>query len=182
MRVFIALELPKEIKVKISLIQNELKKAGVQARWIKPEMAHLTLAFLGSTTPDKIKPIEKIIKEVASQIKPINLHSLKINCFPNSRKPRVIYFELGGEVGKLHDLALKIRKGLEKENILFDNKPFAGHITLGRIKQKQNLTELIKKTKIKRVKFEVKEVALTKSTLTKSSSVYNQLKCVNLQT
>lgn len=180
MRAFIALELPEEIKTEISKIQWDLKKAGVQARWVNPEIAHLTLAFLGSITPNKIESIGNILEAAASQIKPVQIHLLKIGCFPSPSKARIIFVELGGELGKLNALAIKIRKQLKKEKIYFDKKPFVNHITLGRIKKRQDLTQLIKKTKIKKVKFVASEVSLTKSILTESGPIYTQLQCVSL--
>lgn len=180
MRAFIALELPEETKKEINKIQQDLKEAGVQARWIKPKLSHLTLAFLGSITPDKIKPIEKILDKVASQIKPIQLHLLKIDCFPSSSRARIIFVDLGGELGKLNALSLKIRKRLKKEKIYFDKKPFVSHATLGRIKKRQDLTQLIRKIKVKKMKFVASEVSLNKSTLTETGPIYQKLKCVSL--
>lgn len=174
MRAFIALELPEETKKEIGKIQRDLKKAGVQARWVKPELSHLTLAFLGSITPDKIKPLSDILNEVAYQIKSVQLHLSKIGCFPSPARARIVFVDLGGELGKLNALAIKTRKGLKKEKIFFDKKPFVSHITLGRIKRKQNLTQLIKKIKIKKANFIASEVSLTKSILTKSGPIYQK--------
>lgn len=180
MRVFIALELPEEIKNEIGKIQLDLKKAGVQARWIKPELSHLTLAFLDSITPDKVKLIGNIIDDGASQIKPIQLYLLKIGCFPSPTKARIVFVDLGGELGKLSALAIKIRKRLKKEKIHFDEKSFVSHITLGRIKKRQNLTSFIRKVKVKKVKFIISEVSLNKSTLTETGPIYSKLTCVSL--
>ena len=204
MRAFIALELPEEIKKEVGKIQLSLKNAGVQARWVKPELSHLTLAFLGSITPNKLELIGNILEAVASQIKPVQLHFLKIGCFPGPTKARVIFIDLGGELGKLNALAMKIRKRLKKEKIWFDEKPFVSHITLarkirlkadlvptsrsrkagfcgvGRIKKRQNLTLLIDKIKVKKEEFIASEVSLTKSTLTESGPIYTQFRCVSL--
>ena len=106
MRTFIALELPNRIKKNLERIQKDLTEAGVQARWVKPELSHLTLAFLGSITPDKVEPITKILEEVASQIKLVQLHFLKIGCFPSPARARIIFIDLGGELGKLNALAI----------------------------------------------------------------------------
>jgi len=180
MRAFIALELPNRIKKDLEGIQKDLIRAGVQARWVKPGLSHLTIAFLGSITPDKVEPISKILEEVALQIKPIQLHLLKIGCFPSPARARIIFVDLGGELGKPNALALKIRKGLKKEKIYFDKKPFVSHVTLGRIRKKQNLTSALSKTKIKKVKFVASKVSLTKSTLVESGPIYTQLRCVSL--
>lgn len=181
MRAFIALEIPEKIKKEVAKIQKDLSTVGVQARWVKPEIAHLTLAFLGSITPDKIKPIEKILTEIAGQIKPVKPFLNKVGCFPSLAKARIIFLSLAGELGKLNALAIRIRKRLKKQKIYFDEKPFSSHLTLGRLKNRQNLTQLIEKIKVKKVEFVASEVSLTKSTLTESGPVYTELKCVSLK-
>lgn len=181
MRAFISLELPSKVKGEIGKIQNELKRPGVQARWVEPGKSHLTLAFLDSITPNKIEPIGKILDEVASQIKPANLKLHQLGCFPSPDRPRVIFIDLSGELGKLNALAIKIRKRLKKEKIWFDKKPFTAHITLGRVKRRQNLLPYIKRTKVKRLEFVADKICLNKSTLAQSGPVYEKLKCVSLE-
>ena len=94
MRVFIALELPRETRKELGKIQQELKRRGIQARWVKPEQIHLTLAFLGSTSPDKIQLIKQILKEAVASTEPIVLHLTSVSCFPNPQKARIIYVAL----------------------------------------------------------------------------------------
>ena len=180
MRAFIALELPRQIKTEIGKIQQELKKMGIQAKWINPEIVHLTLAFLGSITSDKIELIGKILEEVSYQIKAVKLKLYQVGCFPSPTKARIIFVNLQGELGKLNALAIKIRKRLKKEKIYFDEKPFAAHITLGRVKDHQNLTEKINKVKVKKSEFITDEIALTESQLTKNGPIYTTLKDVFL--
>lgn len=181
MRAFIALELLELVKKEVGKIQTRLEQAGIRARWVKPELSHLTLAFLGSVTPDKIETIGKILNQAVSQTTPINLKFFKIDCFPNPTRPRIVFVSLEGELDKLNALATNIRKGLKKANIYFDEKPFLNHITLGRIKKRQNLTQLIKKVKVGRVEFVVNEVNLTKSILTESGPIYETIKKARLE-
>ena len=176
MRAFIALEIPEEIKREIGQIQDQLKKSGIQAKWVKPEIAHLTLAFLGSITPNQVEPIGKILEVSASQIKSISLSLSKIGCFPSPTKAKIIFVSLEGELDKLNILATKIRKELKKVNIYFDEKPFLSHITLGRIKRKQNLSHLIEEIQVKKVEFVTNQVTLTQSTLTDSGPIHKILK------
>jgi 2'-5' RNA ligase len=180
MRAFVSLEPPQTVKKEIDEIQQKLKAAGLQAHWVKPEIIHLTLAFLGSVTPDKIEPIKKIIQNIASQMNPVKLKLSQLNCFPNPIKPRIIFIKLSGKLGKLNALAIKIRQQLKKENIWFDKKPFSAHLTLARIKKKQNLTNLVKKIKIKQVEFTASQITLTKSQLTDLGPIYTQIKTIAL--
>lgn len=181
MRAFIALELPAKIKTQLGEIQKELIGEGIKARWVKPKIAHLTLAFLGSIAPDKLETVEKILKEVAGQIKPAKLKLHQLGCFPSPVKAKIIFVDLQGELDKLNALAIKIRKRLKKGKIYFDQKPFVAHITLGRIKKKQNLTQITGKIKIKRLEFTARAITLNKSQLTETGPIYRTIKTVKLQ-
>jgi len=180
MRAFIALELPKVVKKELARCQRELQKTGVQARWVKPDLSHLTLAFLGSITPEKKEKIEALLEKAAKPVKPFSLHLQKMDAFPNLTNPRIIFIDLGGEIEKLHLLAKFIRQGLKKEKIFFDQKPFVSHITLGRMKRKQNLKKIISQMKPEKVRFVADKVSLKQSTLTSSGSIYRTLKSLSL--
>jgi len=181
MRIFIALELPEKIKKEISKTQNQLKTVGIKARLVKPEITHLTLVFLGETTPNKIEDIKKILKEASSQISPINLWSDNIDAFPSPAKAKIIYLSLKGEMGKLNALFLKIQKDLKKQKINFDQKPFVPHLTLGRLKKLQNLTWPLSKIKIPRRHFFTNKLFLIQSTLTSQGPIYKILHSFELK-
>ncbi|NIN45717.1 MAG: hypothetical protein GTO66_27595, partial [Candidatus Aminicenantes bacterium] len=85
-----------------------------------------------------------------------------------------------GELGKLHALTKKIRKGLKKEKIWFDKKPFIGHATLARIKKSQDLKNLVGKVKVKRVKFMADEVTFYQSQLTEAGPIYEKIKVIKI--
>jgi len=176
MRIFIALELPTKIKDQLAKVQKELTKTDLPAKWLKPKNIHLTLAFLGSIKPEKIETISKILTEAAFQTKPIRLRLLKLNFFPSSAKTRVLFVDLGGELNKVHLLALKIKTELKKEKIWVDKKPFRPHLTLARVKKQPNLAKIIKKTKIKQSKFLTDQIVLVKSQLSPAGPVYTHLK------
>lgn len=179
MRAFIALELPEEIKKEIAEIQTQLKKTGIKATWVKPEIVHLTLAFLGSIAPNQGETIYKVLKENCPE-KPIQLELEQAGCFPHPIRPRVIFVELEGEINKLNNLAKQIRQGLKKEKIWLDDKPFVAHVTIGRAKRRLNLTHVLKKIRVKKVKFSAQEITLNKSKLTPSGPVYSKLKRITL--
>ena len=102
MRAFIALELPEKVKKEITKIQKKLRKAGAKATWVKPEIIHLTLAFLGSVTHKELEIIHKILEEVAA--KPIQLELSQLGCFPSPERARIIYVDLQGDLKELNSL------------------------------------------------------------------------------
>jgi 2'-5' RNA ligase len=178
MRAFIALELSKEIKKELEKVQNQLKKAGVRATWVKPEIVHLTLAFLGSITPNQVETIHKVLEEKTGKSSSLRLE--QIGCFPRPEKARIIFIDLRGDLKELNNLTKQIRQGLKKEKIWFDNKPPIAHITIGRVKKRSNLTDILKGIKVNKIKFLAREISLNQSTLGHSGPKYTKLKICHL--
>ena len=59
MRTFIAIELPQHITAALGNVQETLKSAKLNIRWVRPENIHLTLKFLGDTPPEAVGPISR---------------------------------------------------------------------------------------------------------------------------
>ncbi|MCJ7792630.1 MAG: RNA 2',3'-cyclic phosphodiesterase [Candidatus Marinimicrobia bacterium] len=178
MRIFLALELPEEIKKEIEKLQKKLRKAGAKAIWVKPEIVHLTLTFLGSVTHNQLEIIHKILDEI--RLRPLRLELGSLGCFPNPERARIIFIDLQGDLKELHYLANLIRQNLKKEAIQFDDKPFVAHVTLGRIKKRQNLSHVLKGVKPKRIEFLAREITLNQSELSSSGPQYTKLKTIHL--
>lgn len=176
MRAFIALELPEEIKKEIREIQSQLKNAGVQATWVKPEITHLTIAFLGSVTHKQLEIIHQILEGVVPSSLRFRLGL--INFFPNPARPRIIFLDFEGDLEKLKNLVSQLRQQLKKEKIWFDDKPFVAHITLGRIKKRQNLTQVLKGIKIKKIEFLSNEITFNQSELGSLGPIYTRLETI----
>lgn len=145
-RIFIAINLPKDIKNKLEECQNKTENlfASYQnedsgtgpIRWTKKENLHITLLFLGYLSNEEFLEVLGIIKKAAQGIKPFSINLNKI-CYgpPNQNKPpRMIWArgEKNEEMGKL-------KKGLENSLLSCrddanETRPYLPHITLGRIK------------------------------------------------
>ena len=178
MRTFISLELPSEVKQEIALAQQELRFCLPQVHLVNPQTIHLTLAFLGSISPNKIQIIKKILEKIVSA--PIKLKLHRLGSFPNPKKPRIIYLDLKGDLDELDRLVKNLRYQLKKKCVYFDDKPFSAHITLARIKKRQNLTTVITKIQIPPKEFLAEEVNFTKSILTPAGPIYETIKEVFL--
>lgn len=179
-RLFIALNLPDQIKAELVLVQKKLKKQNLNAKWVRPENLHLTLVFLGYLNLEKIPILKSILKKVVLQIKPIELELAGINGFPKLTKTRIVFVNLKGELGKLNALAFKIKKGLKKTKISFDEKPVKAHLTLARLKKPVDLTKTVNQIKVRKLKFNLKKVELIKSQLLPQGPVYQALICFRL--
>ena len=152
-RIFIAINLPEDVKKRLADFQSQWPE--LPARWTKPENLHITLAFLGYLTDEELVEILRITKEVAQRHQLFSINLNKICYGPpkmpysetksltgrldkvENRPPRMIWVE--GEKSKdLANLQLDLEKSLTSSGkIKFEpeERSFTSHITLGRIRQ-----------------------------------------------
>jgi 2'-5' RNA ligase len=127
MRLFIAIELPDEIKKQLEGMRTHIPGS----RWVPLEQIHLTLAFLGyvdDATLDLLTGALATIKAPG-----FNLCFSDTGCFPDRRRPRVLWVGLEPEP-LLSRLASLVREAVLACNIPQEERPFSPHITLARLK------------------------------------------------
>ena len=136
-RVFIAINLPDEIKEQLAQFQKNWPT--LTCRWLKKETFHITLAFLGYLSDEELLEIIKITKEVASRNESFSLNLNSI-CYGPLKKmpPRMVWAEgeKSMELGKLQkDLEISLFSSSIKSLKEPESRPYTPHITLGRIRQ-----------------------------------------------
>src|SRR5262249_58238136 len=112
MRTFIAIEIPSEIRSGLAVLQNELRRAGAEVSWTKPENIHLTLKFLGEVDERRIGEVEKVCVDSAAEFPSFALSLGATGVFPNSRQPRVFWAGLSGDVAKTDEMRRRLDAGL----------------------------------------------------------------------
>ena len=194
-RIFIAINLPEEIKNKLAFYQekieelftpyrNEVSGAG-PCRWTKKENLHLTLFFLGYLTDEEIPELCKIAKEVSSKYSQFTVNLNKI-CYgpPKKMPPRMIWVQ-----GKKSKILSDLKEDLEKsltENIRFspESREFSPHLTLGRIKTWQwRQIEPEDRPEVEEdisLSFNVNSIEVMESKLKRSGPEYTILESVGL--
>jgi RNA 2',3'-cyclic 3'-phosphodiesterase len=171
-RTFIALTIPEEIKAVIGTAISELRAKNHALRWVKPEGLHITLKFLGDIPEETVAPLAADLDKAAALCPPLTLGLSGFGAFPNTRRPRVVWVGLEGDMHELSSLALNIDKTCVAYGITAERRPFSGHITLGRLKA-PTMVDLA--TNLVKGLFNVSQVLLYQSVLLPSGASYNVL-------
>jgi len=181
MRGFIAIQLPKEIKDILAGIQDDLKQAQADVKWVKPQNIHLTLNFLGEIDEDLTKKIQKIIDQIAGKNPCFSLCLNQLGAFPKLLTPRVIWINLTNEKPVLV-IARELKMRLREIGLAQESRKFSTHITLGRVRSGLNQEALIKKLELLnsnkaagQTEFNVRSLTLFKSTITNSGPIYETI-------
>lgn len=145
MRLFIAVPIDPRNQRFLEKVQKSLREAEADYRWADPKNIHLTLAFLGETPEEKLPVLKEVL---SSALRPCAGFSLSMDCwgaFPGPENPRVVWVGLKDEEKRLESLAQSVRAGLKGAQILFDQKDFKSHLTLGRLRSPKNLEAMRQK-------------------------------------
>ena len=177
MRTFIAIDLPAEIRRKITQLQDLLKPTTAQVRWTRPEGLHLTLKFIGEIPPDKVEEITDRLASIRVPA-PLSITVRGAGYFPNERSPRVIWVGMDGG-SDLPALAAQVEEALVPLGIQKENRSFAGHLTLGRLKVPGKIPAvqevLRRQGPLEFGSFSADEFFLYESQLSPSGSVYRKM-------
>jgi 2'-5' RNA ligase len=175
MRLFVAIDLPQNLKEELSRLTAKLKKCDCDAKWVEPQNLHLSFKFLGETSEDKIKSIEEILNTAAKKHKMLELNLENFGFFPNEKRPRVLFVTTDNEE-ELRGICSSFEDSLQ--NIGFEkDERFKSHITLARFRSAKNIEVLKKELGSITVKgkFIVNEITLFKSILKSQGPIYEKI-------
>lgn len=179
MRIFIAIEVSPKIRDALAQIQSHLKYSGVDVKWVEEKNIHLTLKFLGEISEEKCEKVKSILDEIGKTIKPFEISIKDIGAFPKIDYPRVIWVGLEKGVKESTELAVKVDEVLLKIGFQKETRPFAAHLTIGRVrspKNKQALKEKIGTCQLPIAKPQtISSVMLFQSTLNPKGPIYTKL-------
>ena len=144
-RSFIAIPVPDQgIEALQDTVQKLESDIGRSVRWVRFDGIHLTLKFMSDIPAGTVEEVLEALPQVASQFPPIKLAISGLGVFPNTRRPRVLWAGLTGELEALSELQSAVddmvgRLGLPKEQ-----RPFSPHLTLGRVRRETSESQLRK--------------------------------------
>jgi 2'-5' RNA ligase len=176
MRVFIAIELPQEIKDSLSLIERELRPLTHNVKWVSAESIHVTLRFLGEVPEKRLADIDTAFTGLTWKAFTITVQG--IGFFPGTRSPRV--FWAGMEAPTMQGLTEEIDTRMERLGFDKEKRKYRPHITLARAKNTRLDSGLVSAAARFDAhqfgSFGVDRVFLFKSTLKPSGAVHEKLR------
>lgn len=192
-RTFIAIEFPTEVTRAIqqfnAALHDNLKKQQLEraARFVTPQNIHLTLRFLGDTSPSQLSAIQQGLQQIAPKHTPFNLQLHGLGCFPNLRKPSVVWTALIGASNTIANLQRDVEALVQRAGYVAESRTFQPHITLARIErsasasdvrrlgawvEQMSVSETVKSWS---ADLAVQQISFIESTLTPTGSIYTSL-------
>ncbi len=189
LRTFIAIELDESLRLALGRIQGKFRReiAG-SVKWTAPEGIHLTLKFLGDTASSRIPDIETALRTACAGFAPFEFSVEGRGCFPNFRRPRVIWVAVRDRGQVLARLQTAVEKHVAPLGWPTEERGFSPHLTLGRVAkgarpaEEAAVGQVVEKTIVEQIGTQqVAGVSLIRSELRPTGAVYTTLLTVPLE-
>jgi len=141
-RTFVAVEMPPEVRRFLGECQDRLRRAGGDVRWVRPELIHLTLVFLGEVPMDSLGDLEAAVRESVAPFGPLTLRVQGAGRFPPRGAPRVVWIGVEESTGGLLDLQKALAGATAALAEKVEDRAYQAHLTLGRVKSGKNARQL----------------------------------------
>jgi 2'-5' RNA ligase len=176
MRIFIAIDIPEEIRAGLAEMQREMRAVTNSARWVAAESVHLTLKFIGEVSEARMEEAAQALAGLTWKAFPVNVRG--VGFFPGTRSPRILW--AGLQASTMEGLAEKIDARMERAGFEREKRAFRAHITIARAKAGRLDAALVQAAEKYEDRnfgsFTVDRCFLYQSTLKPSGSVYTRLK------
>lgn len=184
LRTFVAIELDERLKDGLRDLQDELcgQMSPRCVRWVRPAGIHLTLKFLGDTPAEQVEEVKAALAGAVTGVGPFPVMVGGLGCFPNTRRPRVVWVGLDEPTGALKRLRDAVEAHVAPLGFPTETRPFSPHLTLGRVQRHASKSEarevgqVVEASQVGTVgRLDVTAVSYIKSDLRPSGAVYTTL-------
>lgn len=142
MRLFIALPVGLAVRSAVSAAQSELAGTGADVKWVEPGNVHLTLRFIGEADEAAAAGLAEAARAAAAGQGPFRLRLGPTGAFPSPREPKVLWYGLAEGAREAEGLAARLEDALERLGYAREQRPFAAHVTIGRMRSHRNTKKL----------------------------------------
>jgi 2'-5' RNA ligase len=133
MRLFIGIPLPGEYARIIGALQTAWKaRLASRVSWVRPELAHVTLKFLGEVEERRVADIVRAMR--AARWKGFALRGGAGGFFPSRGAPRVAWLGFGSGAPECGRCFGALDQELATVGFDLEARPFVPHVTVARIK------------------------------------------------
>lgn len=177
-RVFIAVDVPGALQGKLGAVVDGLRHLPGDVRWVSAPHLHFTLRFLGEIPLERVAPVGEAVQEVASRHSEFALTVAGLGLFPERGAPRVVWLGIREGRAELSALHSDLEMALERLGFAKEERPFAPHLTLGRLRGAPPgpwREAALAFGDEPLLSFRVKEVRVMRSELTRRGPIYSVL-------
>ena len=123
------------MRARLAAAVERLRPLAPDVAWVARDDVHLTLKFLGAVDTGRLGEIERALAAAAAGRPAFNLDVHGLGAFPTRMRPRVLWAGVGDGAAEATALAAGIDEALAALAFAREARPFAAHVTLGRVRE-----------------------------------------------
>lgn len=166
MRLFLAIELPAEVKDALADIAHP---PLADLTWTATEQMHITLKFLGEVPDEQVPALIEAMKRLPGPGE-LPLETAGLVMFPPHGPIRIVAAEIADPSGRLAKLAADLESAGHTLGFPREKRKFHAHVTLARARQPVRRDRVM--ATIPELPFTATEFVLMQSTLSPQGSTY----------
>jgi 2'-5' RNA ligase len=180
-RIFLALVLEDKLLEQVLSARKKLERQirSAAVRWVPREQLHLTLKFFGNMAREQLPDLATALRPLCLAQPVLSLDLKHYGCFPDSRRPRVLWLGIAGAIGPLATFQQQIHEATRAFGDHQEERPFHPHLTLARMKnvspdETRQLAAVLDRTPADSLDpWLARELVLMESRLTPQGSIYH---------
>jgi len=185
LRIFLALLISDSTRRLLSHLIADLSPQLPGLKWTKPNQLHLTLAFLGDVSSDRIPALTTAVSDSLRSVQLFDVHWQGLGAFPKPNRASILWAGVSTGAQSLIDLQRPLAAALTQAGFNVDSR-FTPHITLARSKRfggrPRDLRSLIDQHRTTSFGVDrISEIVLMKSDTLPTGSVYTSLATIPLR-
>ena len=175
MRLFVAVPLPTELTDRAAAL---LPAALPAIKPVRAELMHLTLAFLGWTPDEQLDAVVAAARDAVAGESSFEVSFVGAGRFPATGRPRVVWLGIGAGAEALAALAARLVAALRTRDLTFDDRPFAPHLTLARVRDEatgpeaRTIAAAVEAIEVPELRTRVERIAVVESQLSPKGPRY----------
>ena len=173
-RAFIAIPLTTRVQTLLGSVSQTWSEQIPErsVRWVKPHLMHITLRFLGDTKVASLTTVADALDRIAVRKDAFTLRLDGPGCFPNNKRPRVIWVGLQGQLDAARALKQEIDEALVPLGWEQENRSFQPHLTIGRVKDSRKVRGFRWEADVEPLPVPVQALHLIESELLPTGPIY----------
>jgi 2'-5' RNA ligase len=171
LRLFVAIEIPKDVRALVAAAVEPLRERHPRAKWVPLANQHVTLKFLGATPPALVEGVRASVADAAREAAPLATRVEGMGTFPSARRARVLWAGLEDDAGAMAGLASTLEAALEGQ-FPPERRAFTPHLTVARFDPPSPIGVL---PEVRSAPFDVDRIVLFRSHLRRPAPVYEPL-------
>jgi len=134
MRLFIGIPIPDAYVRIIGSVQTRWRsRLQSKLSWVRPEMAHLTLKFLGEVDEARVAAVVRAMRAAAHGI--FEMQGGEGGFFPPRGAPRVVWVGFARGQKECGAYFAALDGALAGEGFCAETRPFTAHVTVARVRE-----------------------------------------------